>query len=304
MNKIIYNKVGIWALLLTDKVGLLALLLIVVVGFTSCSKEEVPDLLEENGKNLIFNINVGDYHAFSSSQTRAIGTPDPGKNSWEVGDKVLVEVALKYHRNTATLHTEYLTYSYNGSSWNCIFGNEKIPTQKGDASSTKYNFATFKGYYNPAYSWIFNYESNRYELQNSGAYTEAVNEAFIGQTGEIIIDRESIGFTISFQEQMTTRLYSRLRVVAAPNVGVSLNGEGLRSSWTVARDRIQTLDSSYKARTVTDSNGNAFFYISWGDPNPLIFETYDVITGTQIKQKTFTPLMGSVAGKSYQVDMR
>lgn len=292
MNKIIYNKVGIWALLL-----------LAVVGFTSCSQEEIPDL-SGSDQYLILNMTVGDYQAFSSTQTRAIGTPDTGKNSWEVGDKVLVEVALKYHRNTATLHTEYLTYSYDGSSWNCIFGNEKIPTQKGDASSTKYNFATFKGYYNPAYSWIFNYESSRYELQNSGAYTEAVNEAFIGQTGEIIIDRESIGFTISFQEQMTTRLYSRVRVAAAPNVGVSLNGEGLRSSWTVARDRIQTLDSSYKARTVTDSNGNAFFYISWEDPNPLTFETYDVITGTQIKQKTFTPLMGSVAGKSYQVDMR
>lgn len=292
MKQTIYNRAVQWAFLL-----------IVVVGLASCSQEEIPDL-SGRGQSVMFNINVGDYHAFSSTQTRVMGTPDSGKNSWEVGDEVLVEIALKYNANSDILHKEYLTYSYDGSSWNCIFGNEKIPTQKGDASSTKYNFATFKGYYNPAYSWIFNYESSRYELQNSGAYTEAVNEAFIGQTGEIIIDRESIGFTISFQEQMTTRLYSRVRVAAAPNVGVSLNGEGLRSSWTVARDRIQTLDSSYKARTVTDSNGNAFFYISWEDPNPLTFETYDVITGTQIKQKTFTPLMGSVAGKSYQVDMR
>lgn len=304
MKQTIYNRAVQWAFLLIDKVALLAFLLIVVVGLASCSQEEIPDL-SGTGQSVMFNINVGDYHAFSSTQTRAMGTPDSGKNSWEVGDKVLVEIALKYNANSDILHKEYLTYSYDGSSWNCIFGNEKIPNQKEDASRTRYNYAIFKGYYNPAYNWTFNLEFNRYELQNSGVYTEAVNEAFISYTEGYISNIESVDFTIDFQEQMTTRLYSRVRVIAAPNLGVSLSGEHLISSWLAALNTGNTwLDNSYKARTVTDSNGNAFFFLKWSNPTPITIETYNINTEALIKQNVFTPLIGSIPGISYQIDMR
>ena len=293
MKKKIYNRVGLWALQL-----------MMVVGLASCSHEDVLDVGADNGQSMKFNINVGDFHAFSSTETRAIGTPDLGKNSWVVGDKVLVEIALKYKRGSNVHYNEYLTYSYDGSSWNCIFGNEKIPIQKGGASGVKSEYVIFKGYYNPAYNWTFNSASNKYELQNSGVYTEAVNEAFVTETEKWLTNTESEDLTIDFQEQMTTRLYSRMRVVAAPNVEVSLSGEGLKSSWIVARNRILTLDNSYKARTVKDSNGNAFFYLSWDNPNPITIETYNVATKVQIKQKVFTPLINSIAGKSYEIDMR
>lgn len=290
-----------------NKAGLLALLLVVVVGLASCSHEAIQDVETDNGQSLLFNINVGDYHAFSSTETRAIGTPDPGKNSWEAGDKVFVKITLRKYNfgYSDILHIEYLTYKYDGSSWNCIFGNEKIPMVKDNLGTiVPFRYTRFQSYYNPAYDWVFNSESNSYELENSGSYTEAVNEAFVSSAEDNVNDRESIDFTIDFQGQMANRLYSRVRVVAAPNVEVSLSGEGLKSSWIVALNKNQTLDNSHKARTVTDSSGNAFFYISWQKPTPLTIETYNLATKALIKQKAFTPLMNSIAGKSYEIDMR
>ena len=293
MKKKKYNKIGLWALLL-----------LLFVGLVSCSQEELPDSSRENNKNLIVNMKVGDFYTFSLPDTRAIGTPDAGKSKWEVGDKVFVEITLHEHHNYSTvLHVEYLTYRYNGSSWDCIFGNEKIATVKDNLGNTiPFRYTTYVGYYNPAYDWFLKSDNQGYELRNSGVYTEAVNEAFRSKVFEnyitLVANSESIDFTIDFQEEMIPRKYSRIRVVAAPNVGVSLSGVKLRSSWIMAISKNALLDDSYKARTVTDSNGNAFFYYRWDNPTPLTIETYVVATGAQIKKNVVTTFMGSVVGKS------
>ena len=75
--------------------------------FTSCTNDLEESLLPT--ETLV--LTVGDYPAFQErTDTRAIGTFDPGKTAWASDDKVLVRITEGDNLTTATL-------TYNGSSW-------------------------------------------------------------------------------------------------------------------------------------------------------------------------------------------
>ena len=284
-----------------------ALLLMMVVTLASCSQEEILDAGKENDQYLTFNIEVADFYAFSSPETRAIGTPDAGKSKWENGDEVFVEVKLfDQDINNDPIHIESLSYTYDGSSWSCTFGNEQIPlTIDQNGNDILYKAALIKGYYNPSFEWVEQSGISRYKLVNKSAKTEATNEAF--RSKDIRINEggvlTNINLTIDFSEQMSPRKYSRLRVVAPSKTRVEISGNDLRPSWYVAQGLTTKLNNSYVAKTSSDSKGNAFYYFKWNAPT-----TFTIVTknnaGSKLKEKTFTTPIGSIDGKSYEIDMR
>ena len=296
MKNKIYNKTCFYAVLL-----------MFIVGLASCSQDEMLNADKDNGQNLTFTIKVGDFQAFSTPEPRALGTPDAGKSEWENGDEVFVEVELFIGSITSNPdHTEYLTYTYNGGSWNCTFGNDQIPlTRDQNGNDIQYKAATINGYYNPSLEWVNKSGIPKYELLNKSDKTEAVNEAF--RSKEIKMNNGTIltkiNFSIDFSEQMSPREYSRIRVVAPPKAKVSIRGKGLTPSWYVATDLSITLAQNYMAHTSADSNGNAFYYFKWDQPTTFTIETKSE-SGSKLKEKTFTAPIGSIDGKSYEIDMR
>lgn len=82
------------------------MLAVVTIVMASCTSdiEETTATTAKNNVQLV----VGEFPAFGDSQTRAIGTPDPGKTSWAEGDELLLEMTSK------TLGTQYAAFKYNG----------------------------------------------------------------------------------------------------------------------------------------------------------------------------------------------
>ena len=101
------------------------MLAVVTIVMASCTSD-IEETTATTGKNNI-QLVVGEFPAFGDSQTRAIGTQDPGKTSWAVGDELLLEMTSK------TLGTKYATFKYNGSSWELASGElsykeDEVPT--------------------------------------------------------------------------------------------------------------------------------------------------------------------------------
>ena len=82
------------------------MLAVVTIVMASCTSD-IEETTATTGKNNV-QLVVGEFPAFGDSQTRAIGTPDPGKTSWAVGDELLLEMTSK------TLGTKYAAFKYNG----------------------------------------------------------------------------------------------------------------------------------------------------------------------------------------------
>lgn len=296
MKQIIYNKTIRWALLL-----------IMVFGLASCSQEDIPNTVEETDQHLSLNMKVEDFHSFSSPETRALGIPDTGKSEWEVGDEVFVLIKLHGESlQSPLLHIECLTYTYDGTSWNCTFGNDQIPlTRDKKGNDIQYKAALINGYYNPSLEWVEDSGISKYNLNNKSGKTHAVSEAF--RSKDININEggvlTKINFTIDFSEQMSSRKYSRIRIVAPPKAKVSIRATGLIPSWNIALGTSITVNQYANAYTSADSNGNAFYFFKWKNPTTFTIETQSE-TGLKLNSKNFRAPIPSIDGKSYEIDMR
>lgn len=194
---------------------------VAAIAFTACTNE-----LEEStvpADNTLV-LTVDGFPAFQeTTETRAVGTFDPGKTEWTSGDKVLVRVSS----NGST--TQYATLTYENNTWTTN------PTLTRPESAF-----TVEAWYAPAYSWSNN------ELSST---TPGTGEFLhIEQTG--LSDRN---VTINFSS--VTRDYSRLRIVCSSgtNLSVSLTNFTPAGSETTVQDYTLT----------TDSKGNAYLYGTW-----------------------------------------
>ena len=97
------------------------ILVIATIVAVSCTSD-IENTTVKTGKSNIQFV-VGDFPTFGDSQTRAVGTPDEGKISWEAGDELLLEV------NSRTLGAKYATFTYNGNKWELTSGE---PAYKED----------------------------------------------------------------------------------------------------------------------------------------------------------------------------
>ena len=203
------------------------MLAVVTIVMASCTSD-IEETTAATGKNNV-QLVVGEFPAFGDSQTRAIGTTDPGKTSWAEGDELLLEMTSK------TLGTKYATFKYNGSSWELASG--ELVYLEGDPAYIPHV------YYAPNYKW----EAGKLHLKKGkAAGTDECIE------GKAIITGNGETITVSFAE--ATRKYSRLRIATLPNEQITVDTE----DFTPAGSSDMEQKGNYTL--TSDEKGNAYLY--------------------------------------------
>ena len=203
------------------------MLAVVTIVMASCTSD-IEETTATTGKSNV-QLVVGEFPAFGDSQTRAIGTPDPGKTSWAVGDELLLAMTSK------TLGTKYAAFKYNGSNWELA---------SGELSYKADEVPTFPHvYYAPNYKW----EAGELVLKEGKV---AGTDEYIEGTAQITPNGQSI--TVNFSG--ATRNYSRLRIATMPNKPITV----AISTYTPAGSSDMKWDQNYAL--TSDEKGNAYLY--------------------------------------------
>ena len=203
------------------------MLAVVTIVMASCTSD-IEETTATTGKNNV-QLVVGEFPAFGDSQTRAIGTTDPGKTSWAEGDELLLKMTSK------TLGTKYATFKYNGSNWELASG--ELVYLEGDPAYIPHV------YYAPNYKW----KAGELVLKEGKV---AGTDEYIEGTAEITGNGETI--TVSFAE--ATRKYSRLRIATLPNEQITVDTE----DFTPAGSSDMEQKGNYTL--TSDEKGNAYLY--------------------------------------------
>ena len=207
------------------------MLAVVTIVMASCTSD-IEETTATTCKNNI-QLVVGEFPAFGDSQTRAIGTSDPGKTSWAEGDELLLEMTSK------TLGTKYATFKYNGSSWELASGELSYKEDEGP---------TFPHvYYAPNYKW----EAGKLVLKEGkvAGTDEYIEGTAYTRNGEAII----VEFTAA------TRKYSRLRIATMPNKQITV---AFNNRYTPAGSSVSAIFPRYTL--TSDEKGNAYLYGTFG----------------------------------------
>ena len=239
------------------------MLAVVTIVMASCTSD-IEETTATTGKSNV-QLVVGEFPAFGDSQTRAIGTLDPGKTSWAVGDELLLEMTSK------TLGTQYAAFKYNGSSWELA---------SGELSYKEDEVPTFPHvYYAPNYKW----EAGKLVLKEGKV---AGTDEYIEGKANITPNGEAI--TVKFSE--ATRNYSRLRIATMPNkpITVSIN------YFTPAGSSDMKWDQNYAL--TSDEKGNAYLY-----GNFVTNSRVDVKYG-EVPLATYKFTQETINAKSYALD--
>ena len=202
------------------------MLAVVTIVMASCTSD-IEEPTATTGKNNV-QLVVGEFPAFGDSQTRAIGTTDPGKTSWAEGDELLLEMTSN------TYGTQYATFKYNGSNWELA---------SGELSYKEDEVPTFPHvYYAPNYKW----EAGELVLKEGkvAGTDEYIEGTAYTRNGEAII----VEFTAA------TRKYSRLRIATMPNKPITVD----INQYTTAGSSDMKCDQNYAL--TSDEKGNAYLY--------------------------------------------
>jgi len=206
---------------------------------------------------------VGDFPAFGGSETRAVGTEDPGKTEWAEGDELLLEMT------STTLGSKYATFTHNGSEWKLT---------DGELAYKEDEVPTFPHvYYAPNYKW----EAGKLVLKE-GKF--AGTDEFIEGSAQITSNGE--GINVSFAN--ATRNYSRLRIATLPEVEVSVSVQYFTPAGPASQVSTYTLHS--------DANGNAYLYGSFVKKSTVSVKYGNAVLAS------YTFGKASEDGKSYVLD--
>ena len=207
------------------------MLAVVTIVMASCTSD-IEETTTTTGKSNV-QLVVGEFPAFGDSQTRAIGTLDPGKTSWAEGDELLLEMTSK------TFGTKYAAFTYNGSSWELT---------SGELSYKEDEYPTFPHvYYAPNYKW----EAGKLVLKEGKV---AGTDEYIEGTASTL-NGEAI--TVSFSN--ATRNYSRLRIATMPNKQITV---AFNNRYTPAGSSVNAIFPRYTL--TSDEKGNAYLYGTFG----------------------------------------
>lgn len=238
------------------------MLAVVTIVMASCTSD-IEETTATTGKNNV-QLVVGEFPAFGDSQTRAIGTLDPGKTSWAEGDELLLEMTSK------TFGTKYAAFTYNGSSWELT---------SGELSYKIDEVPTFPHvYYAPNYKW----EAGKLVLK----------EGKVAGTDEYIEGKANItpnGQAITVEFSKATRNYSRLRIATNYSEDITVTVSNFSPGNTVA-----LTDNTY---TLTpDNNGNVYLY------GHFSVQTSIGIKLKEYSLLNYTFRESTIDGKSYALD--
>lgn len=240
------------------------MLAVVTIVMASCTSD-IEETTATTGKNNV-QLVVGEFPAFGDSQTRAIGTPDPGKTSWAEGDELLLEMTSN------TYGTQYAAFKYNGSSWELA---------SGELSYKEDEVPTFPHvYYAPNYKW----EAGELVLKEDKV---AGTDEYIEGKANITPNGQAI--TVKFAE--ATRNYSRLRIATMPNKQITV---AFNNRYTPAGSSVSAFFPRYTL--TSDEKGNAYLYGTFGQ-----YCDFDVKYGEAILA-THTFYQAAESAKSYVLD--
>ena len=203
------------------------MLAVVTIVMASCTSD-IEETTAATGKNNV-QLVVGEFPAFGDSQTRTIGTPDPGKTSWAEGDELLLEIDNTFYGK------QYATFTYNGKSWELTSG--ELVYREGDPAYIPHV------YYAPNYKWE--------------AGTLVLKEGKVAGTDEYIEGKANItpnGQAITVEFSKATRNYSRLRIATMPNKPITVTID----RYTPAGSSDMKWDQNYAL--TSDEKGNAYLY--------------------------------------------
>lgn len=239
------------------------MLAVVTIVMASCTSD-IEETTATTGKSNV-QLVVGEFPAFGDSQTRAIGTPDPGKTSWAEGDELLLEMTSK------TFGTKYAAFTYNGSSWELTSGElsykiDEVPT-------------FLHVYYAPNYKW----EAGKLVLK----------EGKVAGTDEYIEGNANItpnGQAITVEFSKATRNYSRLRIATMPNKPITVD----INQYTPAGSSDMKLDQNYAL--TSDENGNAYLYGTFENNSEVTVKYREATLAT------YTFSQATESAKSYALD--
>ena len=239
------------------------MLAVVTIVMASCTSD-IEETTATTGKNNV-QLVVGEFPAFGDSQTRAIGTPDPGKTSWAEGDELLLEMTSK------TFGTKYAAFKYNGSSWELT---------SGELSYKEDEVPTFPHvYYAPNYKWE--------------AGTLVLKEGKVAGTDEYIEGKANItpnGQAITVEFSKATRNYSRLRIATLPNEQITVDTE----YFTPAGSSDMEQEGNYTL--TSDEKGNAYLYGTFENNSEVTVKYREAALTTH----TFS--QATESAKSYALD--
>lgn len=239
------------------------MLAVVTIVMASCTSD-IEEPTATTGKSNV-QLVVGEFPAFGDSQTRAIGTPDPGKTSWAEGDELLLEMTSK------TFGTKYAAFTYNGSSWELT---------SGELSYKEDEVPTFPHvYYAPNYKWE--------------AGTLVLKEGKVAGTDEYIEGKANItpnGQAITVEFSKATRNYSRLRIATMPNKPITVTID----RYTPAGSSDMKWDQKYAL--TSDEKGNAYLYGTFENNSEVTVKYREAALTTH----TFS--QATESAKSYALD--
>lgn len=239
------------------------MLAVVTIVMASCTSD-IEETTATTGKSNV-QLVVGEFPAFGDSQTRTIGTPDPGKTSWAVGDELLLVI------DNTSYGSHSATFTYNGKSWELTSG--ELVYREGAPAYIPHV------YYAPNYKW-----ANTSLMLKKGK--AAGTDEYIEGTARITGNGETI--TVSFAE--ATRKYSRLRIATLPNEQITVDTE----DFTPAGSSDMEQKGNYTL--TSDEKGNAYLY------GTFINNSEVTVKYREAPLKTYTFSQATENAKSYALD--
>lgn len=239
------------------------MLAVVTIVMASCTSD-IEETTAATGKSNV-QLVVGEFPAFGDSQTRTIGTPDPGKTSWAEGDELLLEIDNTFYGK------QYATFTYNGKSWELTSG--ELVYREGDPAYIPHV------YYAPNYKW----EAGKLVLKEGKV---AGTDEYIEGTAQITPNGEAI--TVKFSE--ATRNYSRLRIATMPNKPITVTID----RYTPAGSSDMKWDQKYAL--TSDEKGNAYLYGTFENNSEVTVKYREAALTTH----TFS--QATESAKSYALD--
>ena len=239
------------------------MLAVVTIVMASCTSD-IEETTATTGKSNV-QLVVGEFPAFGDSQTRAIGTPDPGKTSWAEGDELLLVIDNTFYGK------QYATFTYNGKSWKLTSG--ELVYREGDPAYIPHV------YYAPNYKW----ELGKLTLKEGKV---AGTDEYIEGNARITGNDETI--TVSFAG--ATRKYSRLRIATLPNEQITVDTE----DFTPAGSSDMEQNGNYTL--TSDEKGNAYLY------GNFVTNSQFTVKYEEAPLASHTFLQATVNAKSYALD--
>lgn len=239
------------------------MLAVVTIVMASCTSD-IEEPTATTGKSNV-QLVVGEFPAFGDSQTRAIGTPDPGKTSWAEGDELLLEI------DNTSYGKQYATFTYNGKSWELTSG--ELVYREGDPAYIPHV------YYAPNYKW----EAGKLVLKEG---KDPGTDEYIEGNARITGNGETI--TVSFAE--ATRKYSRLRIATLPNEQITVDTE----YFTPAGSSDMEQNGNYTL--TSDEKGNAYLYGTFENNSEV------TVKYREAALTTYTFSQATESAKSYALD--